>query len=56
METRADLQRALQLCAEFLARDLDEAELFQMRIVELRIQQHIAPVDQPGDEMDERNL
>jgi len=56
MKICINLQRRLQACLEIVAADLDKAELHEMRIVELRVQQHIAPVNQPGDQMHQRDL
>jgi hypothetical protein len=46
VKARLYLQGAFQPCTEFLARDFYEAELVEVRVVELRVEQHETPVDE----------
>jgi hypothetical protein len=56
MKPRLDPEGAFQPGAEFLACDFLKSELFEVRIVELRVQKDITAIDQAGDEMNQRNL
>ena len=56
METGVDLQRAFQPYTELFARDFDQTELVEVRIVELGIQKNVAAINQARREMNQRNL
>jgi hypothetical protein len=56
VKTRRHFQCAFQPCTELFPRHFDQPELAEMRIVELRIQQHEAAINQPRDQVHQRNL
>lgn len=56
MKISFDPECGPQLCFEGVARDFLQAELNEVLIVELCVEQHEAAIDQPGNQVDERNL
>jgi hypothetical protein len=51
-----DLQRRLQAGLEGVTADFNQTELRQVRVMELRIQQHVSAINEAGDEMHQRDL
>jgi hypothetical protein len=56
VKIRFDLEGRFQARLEGIAADFDQPELDKMRVVELGVQQHVAPIDQARGEMDQRDL